>query len=259
MLYAIFMKVLLFTFITIILTSCSGQTPHVGRIGPDRDIVLINIENGDRAFIAKILSKIDSIKPKVVGINVNFKSAKDAKEDSLLFNALNILKGDILTYGTGGSGIEEHSIPLFTSAVDGEGFLKFEETTGLVSRITPVKQIDGKTHESFALKIAKLWKPTLDNSYSHNKSLPIEYSRTLNSFLTINGTDLIELPITDFDLESLKNKIFLVGYVGPDDEDMYRTPLRFLNKDSKVQNQPDTYGLVIIANQIRTLLDKNTN
>jgi CHASE2 domain-containing sensor protein len=81
----------------------------------------------------------------------------------------------------------------------------------------------------------------------------------LNSLLTINGTDLIELPITEFDLESLKNKIFLVGYVGPDDEDMYKTPLRFLNKDSKAQNQPDTYGLVIIANQIRTLLDKNTN
>ncbi len=253
------MRLLLLSSIVLTLYSCSGQTPHVGHIGPDRDIVLINIQNGDRDFIAKILTKIDSIKPKVVGINVYFKSAKEAKEDSSLFNALNILKGDILTYSTGGSGIEEHSIPLFTSAVDDEGFLKFEETTGLVSRMTPVKQIDGKTHESFALKIAKLWKLNLDNSYSHNKSMPIEYSRTLNSFFIINGTDLIELPITEFDIENLKNKIFLVGYVGPDNEDMYRTPLRFLNKDSIAQNQPDTYGLVIIANQIRTLLDKNPN
>jgi hypothetical protein len=31
------------------------QTPHVRREGGDPDIVLINIENGDRAFIAKIL------------------------------------------------------------------------------------------------------------------------------------------------------------------------------------------------------------
>lgn len=252
------MRLLLFSSIIISLTSCSGQTTHVSRIGPERDIVLINIQNGDRAFIAKILSKIDSIKPKVVGINVYFKSAKEAKEDSLLFNALNNLKGDILSYGTGGSGIEVHSIPLFTSAVDDEGFLKFEETTGLVSKMTPVKQIDGKTHESFALKIAKQWKSNLDNSYALNKSLPIEYSRTLNSFLVINGSDLIELPITEFDLENLKTKIFLVGYVGPTDEDMYRTPLRFLAKDTIAQNQPDTYGLVIIANQIRTLLDKNT-
>jgi CHASE2 domain-containing sensor protein len=253
------MKALLLSFITIILTSCSGQTPHVGRIGPDRDIVLINIQNGDRAFIAKILSKIDSIKPKVVGINIYFKSPKEAKEDSLLYKALNILKGEIITYGVDRNGIVEHSIPMFTAAVDAEGFLKFEETNGLVSEMIPVKQINGKKHESIALKIAKLWKPELDNSYSYNKSLPIEYSRTLNSFLAINGTDLIELPITEFDLENLKNKIFLVGYVGPDDEDMYRTPLRFLNKDLKAQNQPDTYGLVIIANQIRTLLDKNTN
>jgi hypothetical protein len=106
------MKLLLLSFIIIILTSCSGQTPHVGRIGPDRDIVLINIQNGDRVFIAKILSKIDSIKPKVVGINIYFKSPKEAKEDSLLYKALNILKGEIITYGADRNGIEEHSIPM---------------------------------------------------------------------------------------------------------------------------------------------------
>lgn len=125
--------------------------------------------------------------------------------------------------------------------------------------MTPIKKIDEKIHESFALKIAKLWKPNLEISYSENKSMFIEYSRTLNSFLIINGADLIKLPITEFDLDNLKERIFLVGYVGPNDEDMYRTPLRFLAKDTMAQNQPDTYGLVIIANQIRTLLDKSTN
>ena len=241
------------------MTSCSSQTPHVNPIGPERDIVLINIENGDRAFIASILTKIDSIKPKVVGINVYFKSAREAKEDSLLSIALNTLRGDILSYGFGTKGLEEHSISKFTDAVDDEGLINFEETNGLVSKMTPVKKIDGKTHMSFALKIAKLWKPNFDISYNENKSLPIEYSRTLNSFLIINGSDLIGLPISEFDLENLKNKIFLVGYVGPNDEDMYRTPLRFLGKDTLTQKQADTYGLVIIANQIRTLLDKNTN
>ena len=253
------MKLLPFFSIITTLISCSGQTPHIGRVGPERDIVLINIQNGDRAFIAKILSKIDSIKPKVVGINIYFKTPKDTKDDSLIFRALKNLKGDILSYGINESGIEEYSIPLFTTAVDDQGFLNFEETNGLVSKMTPVKQIDEKTHESFALKIANRWKPDFDNSYSKNKPLPIEYSRTLNSFLIINGSDLIELPITEFDLENLKNTIFLVGYVGPNDEDMYRTPLRFLAKDTIAQNQPDTYGLVIIANQIRTLLDGNTN
>lgn len=253
------MRVLLYVFIINILNSCSGQTPHLRPIKPDRDIVLINIEDGDRTFIAKILSKIDSIKPKVVGINIYFKSSKEAQGDSLLFNALNILKGDILTYGTDENGLEEHSIPIFTSAVDDEGFLKFEETKGLVSKMTPVKKINGKTHESFALKIAKLWKPNINASYPENESLSIEYSRTLNSFLMINGTGLIELPITEFDLDNLKNKIFLVGYVGPTDEDMFRTPLRFVAKDTVPQSQPDTYGLVIIANQIRTLLDKSSN
>ncbi len=253
------MRLLLFFATIISLTSCSSQSPNVKPIGPERDIVLINIENGDRTFIAKILSKIDSIQPKVVGINIHFKSSKEGKEDSLLSIALNTLKGDILSYGVGTRGLEEHSISKFTNAVDDEGLINFEETNGLVSKMTPVKKIDEKIHMSFALKIAKLWKPTLDNSYTENKSVPIEYSRTLNSFLIINGSDLIELPISEFDLENLKNKIFLVGYVGPNDEDMHRTPLRFLAKNTLAQKQPDTYGLVIIANQIRTLLDKNTN
>ena len=253
------MRLLLISSVIISLIFSSCQTPHVGRIGPDRDIVLINIENGDRTFIAKILSKIDSIKPKVVGINVYFKTPKEDKEDSLLSSALNTLKGDILSYGISGNGIENHSIPIFTSAVDTEGFLTFEETNGLVSKMTPVKKIDGIIHESFALKIVKLWKPNLDVSFSENKSMFIEYSRTLKSFLIINGSDLIELPITDFDIDNLKENIFLVGYIGPNDEDMYRTPLRFIAKDTIAQRQPDTYGLVIIANQIRTLLDKSTN
>lgn len=245
--------------IIILLTSCFDQVPHVGEIGPDRDIVLINIENGDRAFLAEILSKIDSINPKVVGIQVYFQSTKDAKGDSLLSLALKNLRGDVLSYGWGSTGMEQHSISRFTSVVDSEGFLQFEETNGLVSKMTPIKKINGKIHESFALKISKLWRPDPTFSFSENKSLFIEYTRTLNSFLTINGSDLVSLSITDFDLDNLKEKIFLVGYIGPHEENMYRTPLRFLAEDTLPQTKPDTYGLVIIANQIRTLLDEKRN
>jgi CHASE2 domain-containing sensor protein len=228
------------------------QSQHVRIEGNDPDIVLVNIEKGNRTFIAKILSKIDSLKPVVVGIDVRFESAKDTKQDSTLANALRKLNNEYLIYYIDDNDIQTHSIPLFTEAVEDEGLLEFERTFGLISNMRPLININDTIHESFALKIAKGWKPDLKASFRVNESLPIEYSRTLDRYLRINGSDLIELPTSEFDIP---NKIILVGYIGPSNEDMYKTPLRFL-EDRKLKNsQPDTYGLVIIANQIRTILN----
>jgi len=48
------MKLRHFSSILILLLFCQCQTPHVRIEGGDPDIVLINIENGVRVFIAKI-------------------------------------------------------------------------------------------------------------------------------------------------------------------------------------------------------------
>lgn len=228
------------------------QTPHVRREGGDPDIVLINIETGDRTFIAQILSKIDSLNPVVVGIDVHFESTKDSKQDSALAVALRKLKNELLVYSIRDNGVQIHSIQLFTDAVEDEGLLKFENTFGLISNMRPLTKVNDKIHQSFALKIAKRWNPGLKTTFGVNESFPIEYSRTLDKYIRINGSDLIEMPVTNFDIS---NKIILVGYIGPTNEDMYRTPLRLLEKNKLKHNQPDTYGLVIIANQIRTILE----
>lgn len=226
--------------------------PHVRQEGGDPDIVLVNIENGNRTFIAQILSKIDSLKPVVLGIDVNFKSPKGTKQDSILAETLRKLKNELLIYNINNNGVQSHSIPLFTEAVEGEGLVTFENTNGLISNMRPLIKHKDRIHESFALKIVKRWKPEHNISFRVNESIPIEYSRTLDKYIRINGSDLIELPISKFDLP---NKIILLGYIGPTDEDKYKTPLRFLEKEELEHNQPDTYGLVIIANQIRTILN----
>ena len=140
-----------------------------------------------------------------------------------------------------------------TNAVEGEGLVTFQRTNGLISTMIPVFKDKGQIHEAFALKLAKRSKPELNASFGVNESIPIEYSRTLEKYVRINGSDLIELPISEFDLP---NKIILLGYIGPSEEDMYRTPLRFLEERKLEHDQPDTYGLVIIANQIRTFLNR---
>ena len=239
--------------ILLLLLFARCEVPHVHNGGGDPDIVLVNIENGDRTFLAKVLSKIDSLNPVVVGIDVQFDSAKNFLQDSTLADALRKLKNGLLSFNIDNKGVAMHSFPLFTKAVEDEGLVRFEPTLGLISNMRPLTSVNDTIHESFALKIANRWNPDVKTTFGVNESFPIEYSNTLGTYLRINGSELIELPLSAFDIP---NKIILVGYIGPTEEDMYKTPLRFLEDRDLKNSQPDTYGLVIIANQIRTILNR---
>jgi CHASE2 domain-containing sensor protein len=226
--------------------------PKVNLVGSaDPDIVLVNIEDGNREFIGKVLLKIDSLNPILIGIDVFFTGKKTPREDSTLVNSLQKIKNDILIYGVGKNNSFEHSESTFTQYVSNEGFLKYDRTLGLISNLTPLPKIENKVQESFAYTIVKHWKPDFSPDVKENQQIPINYQRTLEKYLRLDGSLLLGTNIDDFEL---KNKIFLVGYIGPGKEDKYSTPLRFVGKELE-HDEPDTYGLVIIANQIRTLLN----
>jgi CHASE2 domain-containing sensor protein len=217
----------------------------------DPDIVLVNIEDGDREFIGKVLLKIDSLRPILIGIDVFFFNKRTPLQDSTLVNSLQKVNNDILSYGLGDNKNFEHSESVFTQYATDEGFLKYDRTLGLISNMTPLPKIENKVHESFAYKIVKRWKPDFMPDIKENQQIPIIYQRTLDEYLKLDGSFLLGTNIDNFEL---KDKIFLVGYIGPGREDKYSTPLRFAGKELE-HNEPDTYGLVIIANQIRTILD----
>jgi hypothetical protein len=147
--------------------------------------------------------------------------------------------------------IIEHSGPVFTKYVTDEGYLNYDYTLGLISNMTPLPKIRDNVHESFAYKILKHWKPGFKLEIKENQKIPIHYQRTQEHYLNLDGSFLVETNIDHFDLS---NKIFLVGYIGPGTEDKYSTPLRFVGEEPE-HEEPDTYGLVIIANQVRTLID----
>ena len=118
--------------------------------------------------------------------------------------------------------------------------------------MTPLQKINDTVHESFAFKIIKYWKPDFVSQVKLNEKIDIKYTRNLEGFYVLNGSDLLNTNIDDFDLS---HKVFLVGYTGPGNEDKHFTPLRFVDNREYKSNEPDTYGLVIIANEIRTILD----
>ena len=231
----------------LILLFVKCQQPPAAPVEVDRDIVLINIGQGDREFIGKVLRKLDSLNPRVVGIDVTFQGHK--KNDSTLITALGELKNDILVYNIKDGGIINGSDPAFTNLAD-QGNLYYEQKLGLITTIVPLQKVNDIVHESLAFKIARKWEPDSALNIKVDEKIDINYLRSQEKFFVLKGSDLINTNVADF---GLNNKIFLVGYLGPGVEDKHFTPLRY-RKDFKA-NEPDTYGLVIIANEIRTILN----
>jgi len=232
------------------LSKCSS--PSVATASIDPDIVLVNIEQGDRSFIGKVLLKLDSLNPVVIAIDVAFKNPKSAAEDSILIGALKKIKNDILVYSINPDGTWNRSDSIFTDLVSDLGILHYEERMGLITTTIPLQEVKGQLHESLALKIIKYWKPDFVSQIKPNKRVDIAYKRNLENFFILDGSSLLKTNIGDL---AFRNKVFLVGYTGPEEEDKFFTPLRYVDDKKYKANEPDTYGLVIIANEVRTILE----
>jgi len=218
----------------------------------DPDIVIINIGTGDRAAIARMIRIADSCHPAVIGLDAWFQQAKDGDQDSLLEAAIQQSGKVILTMGLNEYGQAVHSIDRFRKYAKGEGPALTIKKTGLADRFIPIQTISGKEYEHFALQLLKKWKPGIQFNYKVDEKIKIEFRRDLDRIPNIQGSDW---KASDLDL-LIRDKVVLMGFTGPGNEDKHFTPLRFTGKFK--DQGPDTYGVVIIANEIRTLLCKAT-
>jgi CHASE2 domain-containing sensor protein len=232
----------------IIFSACVSKSEKKNdRIDPD--IVIINIEEGDRSFIGRTLLTIDSCKPKLIGIDAWFIQEKDSVQDIALINALKNVKNVILGYSLDTLGHPLRSHFKFRTLVDDEGLAVLQIQDGLSSHFTPITLIDNKENEHIALKIVRKWQPDFTVDIDKGKTIPINFSRTLDQFIHLNASELKAKK----NFNDINNKIVLLGYIGPSNEDKHFTP--FTKKLNTKNNEPDTYGVVIIANEIRTILD----
>lgn len=230
-------------------TGCGDSPVHLSN-SIEQDIVLVNIEEGDRSFIGNLILKLNSFKPAAIGLNAVFKGEKDRKQDSTLIDALARAQNVVIPYGYLGDGRFDNSHYTISSKAADRGLLYWEESGGEIKNMTPLKKIDDSIHESFALKILRHWQPGFKLNVDPNETIPIKYTNTLNKILHINGSDVLDSKVEDF---VLQNKVLIVGYIGPHNEDRRYTPMRWAEKGFENED-PDTYGSVIIVNQIKTLL-----
>ncbi|MBK6827642.1 MAG: CHASE2 domain-containing protein [Chitinophagaceae bacterium] len=132
--------------------------------------------------------------------------------------------------------------------VEAEGVVSRESFRGIVSRFIPIEEKNNLDYESLAYAIVKFWKPGFESTLSKNQSVLIDFIRTSQQFKTFEGSKFSAQVSRDL----IKNKIVLLGYLGPTDEDKHFTPIRYVKYH--YENVPDTYGIVILANEIRTVL-----
>ena len=119
----------------------------------DPDIVLINIEEGDRAFIGKLLKIVDSCKPILIGIDVFFEIEKDPIQDSILMQAFKEIDNDILVCKLDSAGKPIMPIVKFSSFASDVGLATAQALEGITSFITPLGVIDSNINKYFSFAL----------------------------------------------------------------------------------------------------------
>jgi len=246
-----FKKYLFILTLLVALNSCKNSQEKyfveiTNRVDPD--IVLVNLGEVDRAAIGQLLLSINRCHPLIIGIDAWFQNEKDNFQDSVLIAALDSIENDFLAYHFDSTGKIVKSHNKFSALAKDEGVVNGEYINGLQAGIIPIRNVGNHSHKLFSLKIIEQWKPGFKTTLKTDQKIPIKFTRTLDQFFHFDYYE-----IDNVDCEALRNKVVLVGYLGPSNEDKHFTPIRFVRKYNS--NEPDTYGLVIIANQIRTILE----
>jgi CHASE2 domain-containing sensor protein len=234
----------------------------------DTNIVLVNIGNLSRKELSDQIEVLNKFQPAVIGIDALFESPKDSESDFSLTAALSKCRHLVMVdkldnfneetklYGT------LHSSLISFSQFSSGGFanLPNDDAVGFrtIREFRPKEKVNDSIALSFAARISGIYKQDalkkLLNRDNHNEV--INYRGNYNRFYFIDTYQYAD-PAADFSF--IKDKIVLLGYMGPDIntktlEDVFFTPL---NERYAGKSFPDMYGIVIHANIISMILHAN--
>jgi CHASE2 domain-containing sensor protein len=232
----------------------------------DTNIVLVNIGNLSRKELAEQIEVLNRFNPAVIGIDSFFEIDKDKDSDSLLSTALSncrnlvmVDKLDSFNEKTNQYGSLHSSITKFSRYSKG-GFanLPNDDAVGFrtIREFRPLEKVKDSTALAFSAKIVSIYR---NNAFQKlalrgNRNEIINYRGNIDHFYRI---DAYQYTQPDVDFSFIKDKIVLMGYMGPDFntktlEDVFFTPL---NDRYAGKSFPDMYGIVIHANIISMILN----
>jgi len=233
----------------------------------DTNIVLVNLSNLSRSDIAMQVNVINSLNPKVIGIDAIFQDEKENYSDSLLADAFSrcrnlvlVSKLDKYNQTTDSYDTLFRSVNIFNKhASNGFANLPNDDKVSFrtIREFRPVSKTNGTIVNSFASKIVEIYNPqalqVLNNR--DNEIEKINYIGNYNKFYYLDSYQVLS---GQSDISFIKDKIVLMGFMGlklnnKTFEDIYFTPL---NERYAGKAFPDMYGVVIHANIISMILNK---
>lgn len=229
----------------------------------DTNIVIVNIGENDRAALIQQIQIIESFNPKVIGLDVTFVAQKDAETDSalkaVLHGSIPIILTSNIVYSDQdlhqGTFSTESSNTYFEKKQD-EGFGNFLAEEGQTVRYyPPFLSKENEKIPAFSTQIIA--------KYDSNAYFKLLSRKLKTEIINYQSNNFAKLDVGDIyqnaDLNFLKGKIVLMGYMGPNFsqvvfEDNHLTPL---NKSYGGHAQSDKYGIEIHANIISMVLRKD--
>jgi CHASE2 domain-containing sensor protein len=234
----------------------------------DTNIVLVNLGNLSRYDLARQVNLISSFNPRVVALDVLFEEEKDPFADAILADAFSKCQNLVLV-----SRLENYndkkkifdtlltSINLFNQyASNGFANLPSDEKVSFrtIREFQASAKVDNQTVQSFAAKIVEKYNHEAFKFLEKREESieKINYVGNYNKFYFLDTEQVLTGTV---DLSFVKDKIVLLGFIGINSnnktlEDIFFTPL---NDRYAGKSFPDMYGVVIQANIVSMILNKN--
>jgi len=223
----------------------------------DDRIVIVNVGWLDRQQIGYLISQIDAARPSAIGLDIQFSEPRYPSSDSFLSNVLlktqNLVSASKLVWQ--GDTVEQKGY--FYNSPSIYGYVNFiGEEKSTIRSFSPFEKHNGKLINSFSAALVKTVNPkAYQKLFSRNREVEtIHYRRRSNKFFILNGDDVIR---SQMNQNVFRDKIVLIGYINKaryDIEDKHFTPM---NQQFAGRSLPDMNGVLIHANIISMILDRN--
>lgn len=247
----------------------------------DERIMILNSERTDRSEVATAIDFLTRHDAAGVGVDLIFDDRGSVKVDSALSAAImrdNVVLGYAFEEKKKGAGsiLGQESHPYFSKSASKVGYVNLATNDGFsVRAFEPYHVIEGVSQPSFAVQLAKLLDTSVVTDLEKRKHEiewinfrrlqpgKINMRHPINKYeATHYAMETLEQFLKDtaqYKKSSLENRLFLIGFNGEDEtalsmHDRYYTPL---NEVYHGRSLPDMHGVVVHANIISMLLDKD--
>jgi CHASE2 domain-containing sensor protein len=244
----------------------------------DNRIVIVNIGNADRAGIAGLIEKTASYNPKIIGLDVTFDGPRDPAADSLLSevvnNTPNLVMANQIFYPDKHAKVVENGF--FGPVSHKQGFVNMvTKDQQSIRMFLPFETVGGKKYKSFAVSLTEAYDSLAVQHLEkrHKEFEAINYTRRLSrqgddavdadSKVKVKDHDQYQTVEPDMlmadavDSSIFKGKIVLLGYVNRSPDDILDKKFTPMNKRYAGKSVPDMNGIVVHANIISMILDKD--